>query len=774
MFSSLTVKTKLTAAFGLLLVLIAATGTLGVYEMKNSAATLDRIIHADARKLQLATDLGEAMRANARRSLELAITTDADVQRRAKERISENRTKASKAIETMEPLLYLPEGKAAMAKIKTGREAYVASFTKVVTLVDAGNRTEASALLFRETLPLLDKTLVDIDELRALQVKLMDDAVAKAQADAAANQRMIIGFMAFAVLAALGMGWAITRSLIAQLGGEPAMAAQLANRIAEGDLSSEVPVRAGDSTSVMAAFAKVKKTLDAVEAAQREMFREHEAGAIDFQIDSTRFGGSFATMARGINELVASHIAVKMRVVEIVSRYAQGDLSVDMDRLPGKKAQITQAMDAVKTQLTAIDQEIQHLVAAANRGDFTVRGDEQRFQHSFRQMVAGLNQLMQTSQNGLEDVAKVLGAMARGDLTTSITNHYEGTFGKLKDDSNLTVEQLTTIVSQIRGATEAINTASKEIAQGNQDLSSRTEQQASALEETASSMEELTSTVRQNAENARQANQLASSASEIAVKGGETVGQVVTTMGDIAASSKKINDIIGVIDGIAFQTNILALNAAVEAARAGEQGRGFAVVAAEVRNLAQRSAGAAKEIKSLITESVTKVDAGSAQVEEAGRQMQEIVGSVRRVTDIISEIAAASQEQSSGIEQINQAVTSMDQGTQQNAALVEEAAAAAESLQEQARSLAEAVSVFRTGAHGRMGASTGASMGASSSAPSSSASAKSWDAGADRRGPNRAKNVARIANNAKPQSEPAKRSAPAGAKTGTDNEWEEF
>ena len=256
-------------------------------------------------------------------------------------------------------------------------------------------------------------------------------------------------------------------------------------------------------------------------------------------------------------------------------------------------------------------------------------------------------------------------------------------------------DSLAKVVSQVRTGTDSVATASSQISSGNLDLSSRTEEQASSLEETASSMEELTSTVRQNAENARQANQLVVSTADVAVKGGQVVGQVVDTMASIKESSKKIADIIGVIDGIAFQTNILALNAAVEAARAGEQGRGFAVVASEVRNLAQRSAGAAKEIKALIEDSVGKVDAGGRLVDEAGKTMDEIVGSVKRVTDIMGEIAAASQEQSAGIEQVNQAVGQMDEMTQQNAALVEQAAAAAESLQDQAAKLAEAVSVFR-------------------------------------------------------------------------------
>jgi len=286
--------------------------------------------------------------------------------------------------------------------------------------------------------------------------------------------------------------------------------------------------------------------------------------------------------------------------------------------------------------------------------------------------------------------------ITQGDLTHTIHVDRADETGRLLQALQRMQESLQKMVGQVRSGSDSIASATQQIAAGNADLSQRTEQQASALEETASSMEELTSIVRQNADNARQASTLAGNASDIAVKGGEVVGRVVDTMAGINDSSKKIADIIGVIEGIAFQTNILALNAAVEAARAGEQGRGFAVVAGEVRSLAQRSATAAKEIKELISDSVGRVENGTTLVAEAGSVIDEVVVAVKRVTDIMGEISSASDEQSAGIEQINQAVTQMDEGTQQNAALVEQAAAAAMSLQEQASGLRQAVAAFRT------------------------------------------------------------------------------
>ena len=348
-----------------------------------------------------------------------------------------------------------------------------------------------------------------------------------------------------------------------------------------------------------------------------------------------------------------------------------------------------------RTAEIAAEQDVAAIVEAAAAGDFSKRIEVGNKEGYFKSLAVDLNNFVEAVDNALSDVVRVLNSLAKGDLTQTIDREYTGTFLQMKTDANATVAQLKSIVTTISEATDAINGAAKEIASGNVDLSRRTESQAASLEQTASSTEELTNTVKNNADNASQASELARTSSEVADRGGKVVSEVVSTMGAIAESSNKIAEIISVIDGIAFQTNILALNAAVEAARAGEQGRGFAVVAGEVRNLAQRSASAAKEIKELISESVGKVSNGYKLVETAGQTMQEIVSSTQRVASIMNEISSASEEQRNGIMQLSHAITSMDESTQQNAALVEEAAASAQSLEDQANNLSQAVGVFR-------------------------------------------------------------------------------
>ncbi len=513
-FASLKVSTRLALGFGasvLLGVVIAITGTV---QMRSLAAKVDELALDRMPKMDKLGDIKDNLNTSARSVRNALLLADADARATEIKRIAEMRGANDKLIAELDKMLVLPEGRALFQVIVDNNPGYQKGLTQAIALAEDGKAAEAAALLTGEVRKHQNLMFKAVDDSIELQGKLAHLLAEDAGHAAAGSSTLMLA--AAAAMAALGglVGWALSRSLTRALGAEPVALSAAVQRVADGDLTHPLAVRPGDTTSTMAAVA--------------------------------------------------------------------------------------------------------------------------RMQHA-----------------------------------------------------------LTGIVSSVRGNSDSVATASAQIAQGNQDLSSRTEEQASALQQTAASMEQLGSAVQQNADNARQANQLAQGASEVAVKGGKVVSEVVSTMKDIQDSSQRIADIIGTIDGIAFQTNILALNAAVEAARAGEQGRGFAVVAGEVRSLAQRSAEAAKEIKTLITASVERVERGSTLVDQAGSTMTEVVGAIRRVTDIMGEISAASSEQSTGVAQVGDAVTQMDQATQQNAALVEESAAAAESLREQARQLVEAVSVFQ-------------------------------------------------------------------------------
>lgn len=474
-----------------------------------------------------------------------------------------------------------------------------------------------------------------------------------------------------------------------------------------------------------------------------ELIQQTVAGNLGKRIDvNTLSPGAMRDISSGMNQLLEAVINPLTMAATYVDNLSKGVIPAEIT------VSYSGDFNIIKTNLNACGQAIKSLVAdgnllaqAAEAGVLTTRADATKHQGEYRKVIEGLNATLDAIVAPLNAAADCVASIARGDVPSRITDHYNGDFNNIKDNLNTCIESINALIGDgemlakaahegqisvradtsahegdfrkivegmnetlemivapiatVKVAVETISTATREIAEGNADLSRRTEEQAASLEKTAASMEELSSTVKQNADNAKQANQLAAAASGVAVKGGYVVAEVVSTMSAINQSAKKIEDIISVIDGIAFQTNILALNAAVEAARAGEQGRGFAVVAGEVRNLAQRSASAAKEIKELITDSVSKTTEGTKQVENAGNTMQEIVTSVKRVSDIIGEIAAASQEQSIGINQVNDAIMKMDDVTQQNTALVEEAAAAAESMLEQAEELMNAVSVFQ-------------------------------------------------------------------------------
>jgi methyl-accepting chemotaxis protein len=521
------------------------------------------------------------------------------------------------------------------------------------------------------------------------------------------------------------------------------MAANYVNRISKGDIPEKI------TASYQGDFNTIKTNLNTCIDAITNMVVEANnlekaatKGDLSMRADVSKYQGDYRKVIQGVNNSLDAVIVPLNMAAKYVDDISKGNIPTKItDPYNGDfntiKNNLNQCIDAVNLMVT----DVGMLANATENGLLATRADTTKHQGDFRKIVQGVNDTLNYVIEPLNVAAEYVDRISKGDVPSRITDHYNGDFNVIKNnlntcidavsrlviDANMLAEAaadgrvtvradvtqhqgdfrrvvegvndtLETIVNPIlavKTAAEAINSAASEISAGNNDLSQRTEEQASSLEETAASMEQLSSTVKQNAENAKQANQLALVASTVAVKGGEVVGQVVNTMSAINSSAKKIEDIISVIDGIAFQTNILALNAAVEAARAGEQGRGFAVVAGEVRNLAQRSATAAKEIKDLIADSVNKTTEGTVLVENAGKTMEEVVASVKRVSDIIGEIAAASSEQSAGIDQINAAVTNMDETTQQNAALVEQAAAAAESLLHQANSLNEAVNVFK-------------------------------------------------------------------------------
>ncbi|MBB3803546.1 methyl-accepting chemotaxis protein-1 (serine sensor receptor) [Xanthomonas arboricola] len=686
---------RLAAAFAVLIVLSGLIAFIGYRGLSSARALVDDIVHQNMVKIRLSNDMINANFIIGMQLRNVVLPTTDEENRQFIAIIQSARADYNKAREALYAMPPSDQGKVLRAEIDARRAEVKVLNDKVMDLVMTGHSDEALPLLLTKAAPAMQGWQDKIAENIALQDKMAADASVVALKSMDDSRKLLIGGTLLVVLLSGTLGLLITRSLTAPL----SRATRAAESIAGGKLDNDVDTKFNDETGrLLNAMHKMQQQLRNLLAAQTDMARRHDEGQISFRIDAQAFPGEYGRMASDTNNLVASHIAVKMKLAQIMGRYAIGDLSEDMDKLPGEKAVLTETMEQVKLNLGAMNTQIKHLAQAAANGDFSARGDAERFQYDFRVMVESLNTLMSTADGNLQSLSGLLQSIAAGDLTARMSGDFHGVFAQMRDDANATAVQLAEIVTGIKASAISIKGAASEIAAGNQDLSQRTEQQAANLEETAASMEELTSTVKQNAESARQANQLAIGAAGVASQGGEIVSKVVETMSGIEASSRKIADIISVIDGIAFQTNILALNAAVEAARAGEQGRGFAVVASEVRTLAQRSSGAAKEIKDLIDDSVQRVADGSVLVHDAGKTMGEIVSSVQRVTDIMGEISAASQEQSSGIEQVNQTVTQMDETTQQNAALVEEATAAARALEEQAVGLTEAVAVFKTDA----------------------------------------------------------------------------
>ena len=734
LFKHLSIKSRLAIVITAMAILMAAIGGMGLLGMGKADEGLRTVYEDRTVPMNQIASIQKLLLINRLSIAASLVTPTPDAIRKNTAEMEQNIAEIAKTWDACMATYLTPEEKILAEKFAEDRKRFVAEgLQPAIAALRANDIVLATKVVTDKIRPLYEPVGEGVQQLMQLQIDVAKQEFETAQSHYASTRTTVISLIAAGIALALWLGIALIRAITRPLEAVIGHFGQ----IAQGKYDNVIDIERHDEVGKVMESLKSMQTKLGFDIVESKRIAD-ESLRVKIGLDNVSTGVMIADPDRNI-------IYVNKSVVNILGK-AEADICKELPNFsaanlvgtsidafhknPAHQAQLLSTLTSTytasidlggrslvvsaspvineqglrlgtvaewqdRTVEVAVEKEVAAIVEGAVMGDFTRRIEMQDKEGFFKQLGVGMNQLLQTSETALNEVVRVLGALASGDLTEKITNEYSGTFGQLKDDSNSTVEQLKEIVGQIKEAVDSIGTASKEIAQGNQDLSQRTEEQASSLEETASSMEELTSTVKANAENAKQANQLAIGASDVAGKGGAVVSQVVDTMASINESSRKIVDIISVIDGIAFQTNILALNAAVEAARAGEQGRGFAVVAAEVRNLAQRSAAAAKEIKTLIGDSVDKVENGSKLVAQAGNTMEEIVTSIKRVTDIMSEISAASTEQSAGIEQVNMAITQMDEVTQQNAALVEEAAAAAESLEEQAQNLAVAVSVFK-------------------------------------------------------------------------------
>ncbi|MBS4097806.1 MAG: MCP four helix bundle domain-containing protein, partial [Sulfuricella sp.] len=606
------VGTRLGLGFGAVIALLVIIAAISIKDMSSLNHEIDDMVNDKFPKTVWANDMVDAINIIARSMRNALLIKDKDAAQKELDRIPEQRKIIGDRLKTFEEKITSTEGKAHLKEILDARSVYVASQDKFIKLASEGKRDEATEFMLTDVRKQQNTYIDSISKLIEFQTKLMKDSGKQAadQVSSAMTQIIILGLIALII--GIVVGFLIARSLLKQLGGEPDYAAEAVHKIAGGDLSMDIAIKAGDTTSLVYSVKVMQDSLRKIVAEIQNIVGGANKGDFSIKMDMNGKAGYTKTLSELLNQLSDTVDGAFNDTIRVAKALADGDLSQKITRdYQGAYNQVKVSVNTTADSLTKIVAEIQQIVEAANKGEFSIKMDMAGKAGYTKTLSELLNQLSDTVDTAFKDTIHVAQALAQGDLTQTVTREYQGAYNDVKQAVNTTVDNLKRLVGEIKEAVDSIGTASKEIAMGNSDLSQRTEEQASSLEETASSMEELTSTVKQNAENAKQANQLAIGASDVAGKGGAVVSQVVGTMSSINESSRKIVDIISVIDGIAFQTNILALNAAVEAARAGEQGRGFAVVAAEVRNLAQRSAAAAKEIKTLIGDSVDKVENGT-------------------------------------------------------------------------------------------------------------------------------------------------------------------
>ncbi|MGE8259787.1 MAG: methyl-accepting chemotaxis protein, partial [Stenotrophomonas sp.] len=702
--NNLKLMPKLLLTFGVILLVMLLQGIVAYRGLHSLNNVTTELAGSRMESIRMAGEMRGMIGEIRNSEYQQLVRASAEVKADAHARVAELRTNLDKAIKEYPTLIDNPQQKKLFDTFAKDWKDAVASYDSVNEMLELELPDDAIDTFVGETRTKHRKATASLESLIAEDNRLSRAARDEASSTYSASATLMVIALFGGAALGLVLVWLFARALVGSVRG----AVSVANDVAGGKLDGHIDVSRQDEVGeLMQAMQRMQRDLrERIEtdaAIARENLRIRTA--LDYSstgVYLTDPNNTIVYSNRALQQTLAQYqddvrrdlpdldvqaslVGKPVTVLEhrgemdatlVANLKAHGVARRPMQYGDAQFAQVAstirnEAGDTVgyvvewrdRTQEAQVEAEVARVIAQAAAGDLSGRVDATGKEGFFLQLAQQINGLLDANAGSIEQISGLLAALSQGDLTVRMHGDYQGVFARMRDDANATAAQLSEIVTRIKQSSRAINSAAGEIASGNSDLSRRTEQQAANLEETAASMEELTSTVRQNAEHARQANQLAIGAHGVASQGGDVVGQVVTTMSAIQASSKKIAEIISVIDGIAFQTNILALNAAVEAARAGEQGRGFAVVASEVRTLAQRSAAAAKEIKGLIDDSVGKVNDGSALVHKAGATMGEIVASVQRVTDIMAEISAASQEQSAGIEQVNQTVVQMDETT---------------------------------------------------------------------------------------------------------------
>jgi methyl-accepting chemotaxis protein len=695
------IATRLLIAFAAVIAVYGGAVALSVVRLTDFKVTVHSITAGDLPKQRTANEWIVSLLRVAHHTSNMLILEDADKVKEELDAVQQDTAKGKEYLDQLTATADLPEEKAALQEVVEARNVYMTLEGGYLSLVGAGLIPSAKRILLVEAGPAqaeyIDK-LAKFVELERSLVKSRADAIDPAYERTKKLLLLLsVGAAALAAAVALLSAWQLRR----QLGGEPADVAAVANKVALGDFSSEIALRSGDQTSLFASVAKMQTSLKL--RSEQDRLRAEEEHILAAENARIRNALDQVTVAAMLADTEGKIIYLNGAMQNLVGQ-RRAEMSaalpqLDVERLLGCPLSVFHQVPVFEpSQLAGLSSS---QVAEFRMGEAILRIVANPVLDATGKRIGTIVQWFDRTQEAAieEEIQTTVTGVIEGNLAVRISEDgKDGFFKNLAVGMNRLVGSIADVLRSIATAAAEVSAGAEEISRGNSDLSQRTEQQAASLEETSSSMEQMTAAVKNNADNAAQANKLACAAHDQADRGGAVVQSAVVAMSEINASSKRIADIIGVIDDIAFQTNLLALNAAVEAARAGEQGRGFAVVASEVRNLASRCAGAAKEIKGLIQESVGKVDDGTKLVAESGKVLQEIVAGVKMVTSVVGEIAVSSHEQASGVEQVNKAVLSMDEMTQQNAALVEEAAAAAQSLTEQAAQLSRLMAGFRLGA----------------------------------------------------------------------------